>query len=291
MVAVVRVGFPGWEPHPDVWLIVGLCAAAYLVAVRRVGPRLVQAGEPVVRRRHVVCFTLAMLVIWIASDYPVHDLAERYLFSAHMVQHLLYSTFAAPLLIFACPPWLFRTVLQRTHTLWLVQRLTRFLPAVLLFNVVLVGTHIPAMVSLSLRNGLVHFLVHCVILGSGVVLWMPILSPIPEVPRFQPPVQMAYLFLQSVLPTVPAAFLTMGERTPYRDYEKFDRLWGISVRSDQVVAGLVMKTGAGLILWTVIAIVFFRWFAAEESPMRDRRRTSPPNPVDIDRDLLRLPPS
>ena len=87
---------------------------------------------------------------------------------------------------------------------------------------------------------------------------------------------MLYLFLQSVVPTIPAAFLSYGAHAVYRDYEHFDRLWGISARSDQTIAALIMKTGSGLILWTVIGIVFFRWYAAEEQPMRTRRAIATP---------------
>ena len=293
MIAVARVGFPGWQAHPDVWLIIGLVCAAYFIAVRRVGPALVGAGEQVVTRRHIGCFAGGIAVVWLASDYPVHDLAERYLFSMHMTQHLMYSMIAAPLLIWACPAWLARYVLQKTRTLGLVRHLTRLVPAILLFNAVLILTHIPDVVSLSLHSGWVHFAVHCLILGSGVVLWMPILSPIPEVPRLQPPLQMLYLFTQSVLPTIPAAFLAYGSQAVYRDYETFDRLYGMSVKSDQTVAGLIMKSGAGLMLWVVIAIVFFRWFNAEEGPVRPQRgtarTTAAATTVDLDRDLLGLP--
>ena len=293
MIAVARVGFPGWQAHPDVWLLVGLLCAAYFIAVRRVGPRLVAAGEQVVSRRHIICFAAGMGVVWIASDYPVHDLAERYLFSVHMTQHLMYSMIAAPLLIGACPAWLARSVLQSTRTLTIVRHLARLVPAILLFNVVLIITHLPDMVSLSLRSGWVHFAVHSLVLGSGIVLWMPILSPIPEVPRLQPPLQMLYLFTQSVLPTIPAAFLAYGSHAVYRDYETFDRLYGVSVKTDQTIAGLIMKSGAGLMLWAVIAIVFFRWFNAEEGPVRPQRgapRTAlAASTVDLDRDLLGLP--
>ncbi len=288
MLGVARVGFPAWQAHPDVWVIIGLLIAAYYIAIVRIGPTLVSPGTPVVQRRHVVCAVLAIGVIWVASDYPVHDLAERYLFSVHMVQHLLYTLIAAPLAIRACPGWLVRYVLDRTHTMRLVQRFSRFFPAVVLFNVLLVITHVPAVVSASIHSGLLHFALHAVLLLTGVVLWMPVLSPIPEVPRLQPPLQMMYLFLQSVLPTIPASFLAFGDHPIYRDYEKFDRLWGISAHSDQVVAGLVMKTGAGLILWVVIAIVFFRWFAAEEAPMRRSPSLSQPKSVDLDRELLGL---
>ena len=132
---------------------------------------------------------------------------------------------------------------------------------------------------------LVHFALHTVIFVSAIVVWMPLLSPLPEVPRLFPPLAMLYLFLQSVVPTVPASFLSYGDHPLYRDYERFARIWGISASSDQNIAGIVMKTGAGLVLWVVIAIVFFRWYAAEESASKPVRRKVA---RDLDRELLGL---
>ena len=279
MLGVARVGFPSWVAHPEVWLLVGLLVAGYFVAMQRIGPLIVSAGTRVAQRRHLVSFGGAVAALWLASDYPIHDLAERYLYSVHMVQHLLLSMVFVPLLIRATPEWLARYVLQRTHTLGLLRRCSRFFPAVMIFNLVIVLTHIPAVVSAGLSSGWIHFGVHTVIVFGGFAIWMPILSPLPEIPRLAPPLQMFYMFLQSVVPTIPAAFLSYGTHAVYRDYEKFDRLWGITTRSDQTVAALIMKTGSGLIMWTVIGIVFFRWFAAEEAPRP--RRTKIATPVAI----------
>src|SRR5207248_3664843 len=74
-----------------------------------------------------------------------------------------------------------------------------------------------------------------------------------------------YLFTQSILPTLPSGMLTFGGKPLYKDYEHFGRLWGISVLSDEGIAGLIMKIGIGLMLWVAIAIVFFKWSATEES--------------------------
>ena len=287
MVAVVRAAFPGWQPHPDVWLIVALAAAGYYILVQRVGPTVVAPGTRVVERRHVVSFTIALVAFWIASDWPTHDVAERYLYSVHMVQHMLYALIVAPLLIRSAPEWMARYVLERTHTLGLVRRMSRFAPAILLFNAVFVLVHVPAVVTAALDSGWIHLGIHVLLLASSIIVWMPVLSPLPEVPRFSPPVQMAYLFLQSVLPVIPTAFLSYGTHPLYRVYERFPRLWGISALSDQQMAANIMKTGTGLVLWTIIAIVFFKWFAAEESPMGPPK-VSRSLSREIDRDLLGL---
>ncbi len=292
MIGLARAAFPAWTAHPDVWLVVGLIAAVYYLAIRRLGPRLAPIDEPIVTPRQVRYFVLALAAIWIASDWPVHELSEQYLYSVHMVQHLLYSMVAAPLLLLATPAWLARYALTRTHTLGLVRTLSRFFPAVLVFNAVFIVIHLPAVVSAGLRAGPVHFSIHVLVLLGGLVVWMPVLSPLPEVPRLEAPLQMFYLFTQSLLPTLPSAMLSMGDHPLYRDYEHFGRLWGISASSDENIAGIIMKTGAGLILWLAIAIVYFRWAATDETFARTgsgvkARLPQQTAPLEVSRDLDR----
>lgn len=83
---------------------------------------------------------------------------------------------------------------------------------------------------------------------------------------------MLYLFLQSIVPTVPASFLTFGSRPLYPIYETFPRLWGLSALTDMRIAGLTMKILGGLILWSVIAVLFFRWYQEEQTEGWDALR-------------------
>ena len=117
---------------------------------------------------------------------------------------------------------------------------------------------------------------------SSLIVWMPLLSPLPEVPRLPPLGRMLFLFLQSIVPTVPASFLTFGAHPLYSFYDHVPRLW-TSPRSDMQVAGVIMKIGVGLTLWVIIAILFFRWYSAEEAPTPSRRVSR-----DLERELMGL---
>jgi putative membrane protein len=271
--------FPSWQPHPDVWLLVGLLAAGYAIAVARLGPRWAPPGGRAVTRGQVTCFALGVAATWLAADWPIHDVAERSMYSVHMVQHLLFSLVAAPLLLLGTPAWLLRAVLRPEPVFRCVRRLARFLPAILLYNLVLVLAHWPAVVDATLRSGLLHFLAHAVIFLTALIVWLPVVSPLPEIPRLPPPQRMVFLFLQSVVPTIPASFLTFGAKPLYHFYEHVPQIWGTTL-DDQRTAGLIMKLGAGLLIWVVIAVVFFRWAAEEESSSRPRRRSQ-----DLDREL------
>jgi putative membrane protein len=282
MTGAPAVAYPGWTAHPDVWLIVGMLAAGYAIAMTRLGPR-VAPTRPIATRFQVVCFGLGLAAVWIASDWPIHDIAERYNYSVHMVQHLVFTMVAAPLLLLGTPAWLARWILGPRPLLRVVRTLSRFVPALLIFNVVLVVTHWPWMVNESLQSGLVHFALHVVLFVSSLIVWLPVVSPLPEVPRLQPVLRMLYLFTWSIVPTVPASFLTFGASPLYKFYEHVPHLFGLSTLEDQQLAGLIMKIAAGLLLWLVIAVVFFRW-AAEE----DRANTPRHGLAELERELTEM---
>jgi len=218
------------------------------------------------RRRHTIAFFAGLGALWLASDWPVHDLAEGYLYSAHMIQHLLFTLVVAPLVLLGTPAGLARRlVATRPRLLKALRWIGRPFPGLLQFNLVLVLSHWPLVVDITLRHHGVHFVAHAVLLVSAVLMWLPVVSPLPEIPRARPPTQMLYLFLQTIVPTVPASFLTFGATPLYHFYEHVPRLWGVSALSDQQVAGLIMKIIGGAYLWVVIAVIFFRWSSREEA--------------------------
>ena len=252
---------PPWHLHLDVWLLLASAEALYLVALRR---RRRSTGSSGASPRKVTLFSLGVAVLWLGADWPLHDLAERYLYSMHMVQHLLFTLVAPPLLIAGLPDWLLREILRPRAVSRAVRFLTRPVVALIVFNGVLLFSHWPAVVDASVRSEPLHFGLHVLIVASAFVMWWPVMSPLPEMPALPAPGQMLYLFLQSLAPTVPASFLTFGSTPLYPVYASFPRIWGIDALTDQLIAGLTMKLAGGLILWGFIAAIFFRWFAQEQ---------------------------
>ena len=256
------VPFPHWHAHLDVWILIGLFGLLYALAVR--GERARRPGERVVTRVQLGCFVGALGVMWLASDWPVHDVAEGYLYSVHMVQHLLLTLVVALLLLAGIPGWMARRLLGRGSVLRVARTLSKPVFGLIQFNLVLVLSHWPLVVEATVRYHPLHFVAHAVLLASAVLMWMPVASPLPEIRRINPPAQLLYLFLQTIVPTVPASFLTFNDRPLYGIYADFPRLWGISALTDQQSAGLIMKIAGGLFLWAVIAAIFFRWYDHEE---------------------------
>lgn len=239
------------------------------------------AGRRPVTRRQATLFALGVVALWLGLGWPLHELGERYLFSAHMLQHMVIGYISAPLLLLGTPGWVLRALLRRGMLFRLARVATRPLVAFAMFNVLIVVTHWPAFVALALRIEAVHAGLHGVLLLVSLAVWMPVVSPLPEIPRLAPPVNLLYLFGQSIVPTVPASFLTFGDGVIYDFYAKVPRLWDISAVTDQQVAGLLMKVGGGFLLWGMIAVLFFVWQADEE---RDNR----PGALDLDELELEL---
>lgn len=248
----------GWTPHPEVWVIVLVALAVGGYVARVLAPA---AGE-VIERRRKFSYLAAVGLLWLASDWPVHDISEEYLYSVHMVQHLLITLVVPPLLLLATPEWIARRVVDPTRPL--ARRLLRPVVVGVTFNVVVAITHIPWVVNTSARNGVFHYAAHLVLFVTAIAMWMPVCGPFAEL-RLQPLPKMFYLFAMSVLPTVPAGFLTFAQTTIYDAYDTPLRLWGVTVANDQQMAGLIMKIVGGVYLWTIIAAVFFRWSARQRA--------------------------
>ena len=114
-----------FQAHPEVWLLVGSLIVLYVYAVRVIGPTVVPAGQPVVTRRQIGYFVAAITVLELGSDWPLHDVAEKYLYSAHMLQHMMLSYFMPPLVLLAMPEWFLRLVFDNSRAYAVLKFLTK----------------------------------------------------------------------------------------------------------------------------------------------------------------------
>jgi len=260
-----------FHPHPEVWVLIISLVAAYIYMVRVIGPEAVPEG-PVVTRRQTVCFVLTILMFWAASDWPIHDLAENYLYSVHMLQHMMMSYFLAPLALLSIPSWMMRAIIGDGRVYRSVRFLCRPIVAGVIFNSWVMVTHIPGVVNASVSSAPLHYSLHSMLVVTSLLMFMPVCGPIEEF-HLKPAGKMIYLFLQSVVPTVPAAWLTFAEGVVYKKYDVPVRVWNISVVQDQQAAGAIMKLGGSVYLWTIIGVIFFRHFVKGQSRVMKLRRT------------------
>ena len=235
-------------------------------------------------------FALGVFSLYLAADWPLHDIAEQYLYSLHMVQHMLITFFIPIFFLQATPEWLARLILggggqERT---WL-GKLAKPVTAGLIFNFLAGLSHWNGIVQTSFDSGAFHFTIHLVMFSSALLMWLPVLGPLPEL-RLSVPGQMIYLFLMSIIPTVPAGWLTFADNVVYPAYDIPTRVFGLSVIHGQQAAGAIMKIFGGLFLWSLIAIRFFTYAGSEREADRERRIIRPLTYSDVEAEFERTTP-
>jgi putative membrane protein len=271
MLATIELApIPNWEFHPEVWLLLLGVVGLRLYAGRVIGPKVVPVGSAPFSSRQNAAFVTAVVVLWMSSDWPLHEIAEQRLYSAHMFQHLLMTMIVPPLLWLATPEWLARLVVRSGgRGERLLHTLAKPVVALLIFNALNLLSHWPWIVTEAVTGpGTFHYGVHLVLVSTAFIMWIPICGPWKEL-RLTLPGQMVYLFAMSIFPTLPAAMLANSDTVVYQVYNHEPRLWGISVLDDQVAAGLVMKLTEVTYLWVIITVMFFKW--ADRHLDADRR--------------------
>jgi putative membrane protein len=248
-----------YQLHLEVWLLIAFLVGSYIYVVRVLGPRAVPAGEPVITRQQLVCFISGILIMFLSTDWPMHDIAEEYLYSVHMFQHMALTYFMPPLVVLATPEWFVRVLVGNGRAYRALRFFTFPVRAGLLFNLGVVVSHIPGVVNASVSNGPLHYFVHVLLVLTSILMWMPVCGPLKEL-QMAPMPKMIYLFLNSVVATIPAGWLTFAEGVVYKHYNIPTRVWGVSVSNDQQIAGAIMKLGGSIFLWTIIVAMFFRHF-------------------------------
>lgn len=255
--------------HPEVVGVALALVAVFVYGILRLAPDLVPAGEPRVTRRQIAWFSAGIASYLFVEMWPLHDIAEQSLYSAHMIQHLVLMFVMPPAILKGFPSWLLRHLVA--PILPVLRFFTKPLIALALFNAVLAWLHAPSVVSGMLGATWYHLMAHVLVITTSFLMWWPVIGPVPDLPKLQPPTAMGYLFLQSLVPLIPASFMTFAQEPLYRVYEGTQRLWGLSVLDDQRLAGLIMKLGGGAILWLAITVIFFTWAGAEDRARAEAR--------------------
>ncbi len=226
------------------------------------------------------CFAGGIAILWIASDWPLGTLGGGYLASVHMLQYMLYTFGAAPLLILGTPEWMAESVLGRLRLRSLWCTLSKPLVAVAVSNVLLIVTHSPYGVDLFRSSQVGSFAMDMIWLLAGLILWAPVINPIPSARTESAPIRILYLFLAvAFVPMIPGAFITFSTTPLYSTYELAPRV-GLTPLDDQQLAGVVMKIGSIPVIWTVMGVIWFRWYQKDSA--RPAHRAAPVRRADID---------
>jgi putative membrane protein len=254
--------------HPSIPIGVAILIASYLGACRVAGRRP--------SRRNAMWFALAMAAI-LYTHTELDELADARIFSMHMAQHLLETFVIPPLLLLGTPGWMLRPLLLNRAIKPIARVLTNPLVAFLIFSTVFVTAHFPPIFEHMCRDENFHIFLHLLFMASGVLLWWPILSPVPELPRLSYPAQILYLFLLMIPMTAVAAPITLATHVIYPWYTEAAHGWGLNPIDDQVLGGLIMWIGQGTYLMFIFTFIFYKWSQSEDRDVPIQPETPTPD--------------
>jgi putative membrane protein len=233
--------------------VIGLMALGAIYFWRaRVHPEAIGRSRPAL-------FVSGLVLMFVSLNGWIHDLSDYYLFSAHMVQHLLLAMGVAPLLIMGTPAWMLRPLLRYRVIRALARPLRSAIACFVIFNVVLIGWHLPPLYNAAMAHHNVHILQHLLLLAASVIMWWPVLSPMAEFPRLPYPGQMLYLFLMTIPMSVLSVAIAYSGSILYPAYSSAPRVMGLSPLEDQLLGGLIMWIPGGLYFFGVISVIFYQW--------------------------------
>lgn len=252
-----------WRPYVGVWLFVAVLGVAYARLLRRAA-RSADAQETFSPAGRAGFAVAGILLLWAALDWPIGTLGAGYLASVHMVQFLLIAIASPPLLLLGVPRSAWRRLL-RVPALRAVARVMGYPLASMAFFATVMGfTHWPPMVDGLMAGQLGSFVLDMLWLVSGLVFWWPVTVALPERSWLSEPFQMGYLIAATLVNTGVFAYLTFAELPVYATFELAPPVGGLTTQEDQRLAGLLMKVGGAVVLWTAISILFFRWYQRSE---------------------------
>jgi putative membrane protein len=208
-------------------------------------------------------FTAGLVAMFLALNGPLHDISDYYLFSGHMVQHLALTIISPPLLLLGVPGWMLRPALQSRAVAAVARTITTPRAAFAAFNLILAAWHLPPLYNAAMFFHEVHIIQHLMFLAGAVIMWWPMLSPLPELPRLSYPGQMLYSFVMTLPMTVISIFIVYADHVLYPAYASAPRLWGLSPLEDQRLGGLIMWIPGGLFFYLITSVIFLRWVQSQ----------------------------
>jgi putative membrane protein len=249
--------------HNEPFLIGGLIFLGWLFAILT-GPlrERLAPGAPF-PRGHAFRFYSALLCFYLAVGSPLDQVAERFLLSAHMLQHQLIIYPAAVLFLLGLPDWLVRPVTARPALRPLLTVFTHPVVCGTLYTVVMTVWHLPAFYDLALQNRAVHIAEHFMFFGAALFYWWPLLSPAREYPPISYAWQMLYLVAVVIGMTPVFAYIMFSSDVLYPTYEYAPRITSLTAASDQLLAGAMMKLIGMSVAMIAFGVSFYRWYRTD----------------------------
>ena len=253
-----------WSWHPSVIIGLALITGVYLYLATGLRNR-VQYGPPVSMARQA-SFLLGNAMVFLALLSPLDSLSDGFLFSAHMVQHILLVTFAPVLWLLGVPDGLLNYLVRPGWLRRFAYHVTRPVPAFVIFNGVFLVWHIPALYNLALEELPLHIAMHLSFMASAVIGWWPVYSRFEEAaPRASLTTQLFYLFIMMFPSIALSAWITFSPTILYPYYGSQALHFGLTPLEDQQLSGLIMWIPGNALFFIQFTVAFFQWFRRSQA--------------------------
>ena len=262
MLAETSIDVNVWRFDPSILLGLIALAGAYTVsAMYLYGQGL---WGTAITNRHAAFFAAGVLTLFVALASPIDHIGEKFLFSIHMIQHILLAMVAPPLMLLGVPCWMMQGILDFLRLGRPVQLVTHPIPAFIAFNTTLIAWHVPTLYEAALHDPIVHIVEHLFFIGAGFLSWYPVIDPARQHARFHPLAQIVYLFLFVIPSSALGAVFAFAQQPLYGYYAEAPRLWALTVLDDQALAGGIMWVPGWAIYFAALSIVFAQWMKRED---------------------------
>jgi cytochrome c oxidase assembly factor CtaG len=259
-----------WHLAPAILAPLALYAAIYVWRFRQA--RRDEGGRGA-GPAQLACFIVAMAALLAALVSPIDGLGENYLFSMHMLQHILLGDIAPVFLLLALSRVMMRPATRRLMS---VERalgpLAHPLTGLFLWFGLIYIWHIPALYGAAIDNDVVHALEHACFFTAGVALWWPLVQPVPMRRRMTGLWPFAYIAVAKAGLAGLGLYLTWSQSLAYDHYAQLPRIWGLSAIEDQNAGGAMMMLEQSVVLLIAFVILFVRMLGQSEADEQRRER-------------------
>ena len=273
-VTLAAAGHPEihWLPDPLVLVPIAVLAVVYVRRFRAV--RREEGGAPRgAGVRQAAAFAGGIAALLLALATPLDGLGEDYLFSAHMLQHVLLGDIAPVLLLLSLSRVILRPVTRRLMS---VERaLGPFAsPAtgLVLWLSLMYLWHIPALYEAAIESPVVHLVEHASFFTAGVAVWWPLVQPVPMRRRLTGLWTIAYIACAKFGLAALGLYLTWSSNVLYDYYAGVPRIWGLDAIEDQNAGGAIMMVEQSLTFVIALVALFAGMLIKSEADERRRER-------------------
>lgn len=252
-----------WTLEPDILFASAVIIGLYVWWCYRLKAQPNYRQHPFPRTQFA-WFVAGLLAMYAAIASPIDPIGEDFLFTVHMLQHNIF-VYLVPLgLLWGLPAWMLEPIFE--HPTWQSILRVMFKPVVTfaLFNILYTIWHVPILYELALQNRTVHNLEHLTFIVTALLMWWPLLSPLPTW-RLNYPLQMLYIFGLGVGQLPVFLFVGFSPRVLYPTYEFAPRITSMSAIADQQVGAVLMQSLSAVVLTTALATTFYKWNKSDQA--------------------------